>query len=131
MPCNSDYLAPTGKEKQMQDAARYQVVVRTRLNMTVPAWLKREVKNIYAADERNVTELCRILTEMGKEARDKLLYSDAKDAKIRDVAAWWEEHEKADKARVKKEKAEAKTAKTKKEALAKLNPAERKALGYK
>lgn len=131
MPCNSDYLAPTGKEKQMQDAARYQVVVRTRLNMTVPAWLKREVKNIYASDERNVTELCRILTEMGKAARDALLYSDAKDAKIRDVAAWWEEHEKADKARVKKEKADAKREKTKQEALGKLTPAERKALGYK
>ena len=131
MPCNSDYLEPTHKERLMQDTARYQIVVRQRLQMTVPAWLKREAKNIYAADERNVTELCKILTDLGKAKRDELLYTDARDAKMRDVAAWWEAHEKADKARTKKERADAKAKKTKAEALAKLTPAERKSLGHK
>lgn len=129
MPCNCDHLKPTEREEKLRDAARYQIVVRKRLEMTVPAWLKREEKNIYASDERNETELCAILTALPKAERDKLLYSDAKDARMRDVAAWWETHEKADKARKVKERKEAKAAKEKTEALAKLTPRERKILG--
>lgn len=131
MPCNSDYLAPNSNERAMQDAAIYQARVLKRLGRTVPAWLKREVKNIYAKDERNVTNLCAILKEIGKEGRDKLLYSDARDAEMRDVAAWWEEHEKADKARLRTEKKLRTQKAAKAEALAKLSPADKKALGLK
>jgi len=131
MPCNSDYLAPNSNERAMQDAAIYQSRVLKRLGRTVPAWLKREAKNIYAKDERNVTGLCVILKEIGKEGRDQLLYSDAKDAQMRDVAAWWEEHEKADKARLRTEKKLRTQKKAKAEALAKLSPADKKALGLK
>lgn len=131
MPCKSDYLAPRDKEKAMQDAARYQVIVRTRLGLPVPAWLKREAKNIYACDERNVTGLCALLKAMSKSERDKLLYSDARDAQMRDIAAWWEAHVKADRARATRERNKAKREEIKKEALAKLTPAEKKALGLK
>lgn len=131
MPCNSDHMAPTGKERAMQDSAIYQARVLKRLGRTVPAWLKREAKNIYAKDERNVTGLCAVLKEIGKEGREKLLYSDAHDAEMRDVAAWWEEHEKADKAREAREKKARRDQKAKQEALSKLSPSDKKALGLK
>jgi hypothetical protein len=129
MPCNCDHMEPTQRERLLQDAARFQVVVRQRLEMSVPAWLKREAKNIYAKDERNATELCAIITALSKEERRKLLYSDATDAKMRDVASWWEMHEKVDKARKAKERKEAKVKKEKAEALAALTPRQRKLLG--
>lgn len=129
MPCNCDHMAPTQRERLLQDAARNQTVVRKKLGMTVPAWLKREAKNIYAKDERSETELCAIITALPKAERDKLLYTDAKDAQMRDVAAWWETHEKADKARKAKERKEAKAKKEKAEALAALTPRQRKVLG--
>lgn len=131
MPCNCDHLEPTQKEKLLRKAARLQLLVRARLKMSVPAWLRREEKNIYASDERCETELCAILTGLSKEDRDRLLYSDARDSKMRDVADWWEAHETADKARRKREREEKKTEATKKEALGKLTEKEKKALGLK
>jgi len=131
MPCNCDHMEPTQKETLLRAAANNQVYVRTKLKMTVPAWLKRDAKDIYAKDERSETELCKILTDLGKAKRDELLYADAKDAKMRDVATWWEKHEKADKARKLTEK-KLRTQKAQKaEALAKLSPADKKALGLK
>lgn len=129
MGCNSDYMAPTGKERAMQDAAIYQARVLARLGRPVPTWLKREAKNIYAKDERNVTELCAILKGLGKSQRDHLLYGDAKDAEMRDIAAWWEAHEAADKKRAAEERAAKRKEKLRESALAKLTPSERKALG--
>lgn len=130
MGCRSDYLAPTNKEKAMRDAAIYQCRVLERLGRPVPAWLKKEAKNIYASDERNVVGLCTILSALSKKDRDRLLYSDAKDAQMRDVAAWWEEHEAADKKRLAEERKATKQEKLREQALAKLTPAERKALGF-
>ena len=130
MGCRSDYLAPTDKERAMRDAAIYQCRVLGRLKRKIPKWLQKEAENHYASDERNVTGLCAILKEIGKEARDKLLYSDAKDAQMRDVAAWWETHEAADKKRESEEKRAKRQDKLRESALAKLTPAERKALGY-
>lgn len=131
MPCNCDHLEPTRREILLRDAARYQIAVRKKLGLSVPTWLKREEKNIYAHDERCETELCAILTGLSKEERDTLLYSDARDAKMRDVAAWWETHEKADKERKKRERQENKEKKERDEAMSKLTPKERKVLGLK
>lgn len=131
MPCNSDYMEPSSKEKAMQDSARYQIIVRMRLGLPIPAWLKREAKNLHACDERSVTGLCELLKSMTKSERDKLLYSDARDVQMRDIATWWEKHVKADKARATRERNSAKREQVKKEALAKLTPAEKKALGLK
>jgi hypothetical protein len=76
-------------------------------------------------DTAMLCEMCQNLTE---KEQNTLLYDGRKEM-ARELAAWWEKHQKADKARGKKERADKKNAKLRETAAAKLTPEERKALG--
>lgn len=63
---------------------------------------------------------CEILTTLPAEQIDKF---------STETKQWWEEHQRYDKLRIKREKAQQELEKVKQNAKAKLTPAERKALG--
>ena len=66
--CNSDYLAPSRREQELQRAARLLVYDCKALGKKPEKWTVAEAGNIYAKDERSVTELCAELKKMDKAA---------------------------------------------------------------
>ena len=102
MPCNSDYLNPNHRERQLQRTAKLLIYVCQEMSQPVEPWIDDEAENIYARDTRLVPELCRVLRSLSPEDRERIVYN-AHDKRSRDLADWWEEHEKVDKAREGKE----------------------------
>jgi hypothetical protein len=129
MPCNSDYLAPSNRESELQRAATLLVYVQRQTGQEPEEWVVAEAKNLYASDARSVTELCAALKAMDPEQRDEIVYN-ARSKIARDLADWWEEHQTADSEREKREVQAKKHEKAKAHALAKLTKEERRALGY-
>ena len=95
MPCRSDYLEPSQRERELQRAAKLFVYACKKTGTTPPKWAVKEAKNIYADDERSVTRLCNKLKAMSAKRRDALVYN-ARSKTARDLADWWEEHLEAD-----------------------------------
>ncbi len=130
MPCKSDYLEPTTREKELQRAAKLLIYIQEKLGMRSEKWLKEQAKNIYAGNDLAVTQLCALLKKLDPKKRDAIVYN-AHDKMARDLANWWEEHQKADTERIAEEKHEQEQEKLREQALKKLTKAERRALGLK
>jgi hypothetical protein len=129
MPCNSDYLEPTKREQELKHAANLLVYVARKLGAVVEPWMTEQAQALYANDERCVTVLCDVLTQLSNDSRDRLLYSDARDKTARDLADWWEEHQRADARRRQDEEAEKRRKELRASGAAKLTREEKKALG--
>ena len=128
MPCRTDYLEPNQREVELQRAARLLVYLWEQTGKNLEAWAVSESTNVYARDERSVTELCAALRAMDSKQRDTIIYN-AHDKDARDLATWWEEHQAADAAREEQEAAEREQQTLREQALDKLSDEERKALG--
>jgi hypothetical protein len=128
MGCNSEYLQASNREQELQRAAQLLVYVHEQSALEPPEWAKKEAKNIYASDDRSVTELCAFLQGMEPVAREQLVYN-AKCKTARDLADWWETHQAADRKREERERKEAEQAQLRASAIGKLSDEERKALG--
>lgn len=127
MPCNSDYLEPTHREREFQRAATLLLYVRKKTGKPAEAWAKKEAYNIYARDERCVTVLCIALGVLSQKEMEEIVYN-AHDARSRDLANWREEHLEADQKRDSREAAARENERLRKEAMAKLSPAEQRAI---
>lgn len=130
MPCNSDYLDPNEREREHQRAAKLLVYIHERLAFECPAWITKEAANSYASDERLIPLLCKTMTNMSEVMRDNFTYKSARLPEARDLADWWETHQEADRKRVAREQEQEAKAALVRQALAKLTPAERAAMGY-
>lgn len=132
MPCNSDYMNPRFDEQESKRAAQFIVYLDLNLGIKTPEWIIQANLNTYGSPNRLnelVKMLCSICTNLGEDAKNKLIYN-GKDATARDLADWWEQHQKADEERIEKEKKEKNKKKLIKKALSKLSKSERKALGF-
>lgn len=129
MPCRSDYLEATGIEKGLKEAAELALFAVNKMNeqrrgsiFSLPQDIFEQAANYYAKDAGQVQFLCNFIrNEMTEADREAIVY-DAHDATSRQLATWWETHCEADRAREAEEAARA-------AALAKLTPADRRALG--
>jgi hypothetical protein len=129
MPCNSDYLDPTNREREHQRAAKLLVYIHERMAVDSPEWIVAEASNAYANDARLIPLLCTTMTNMGDIMRDNFTYKSAKLPIARDLADWWETHQAADKARADRESRADENARLRFEAWSKLTADERLALG--
>lgn len=132
MPCRSDYLEPNNAETDSKLVCELIVFVLTKLGRTkeIPAWAPVGAKNIYgdtAKLNEGVVLLCSLCSKMTKKQQDSIIY-DGRDATSRKLAAWWDEHQEADRIRLNKEADAKKQAALVKSAKAKLSPEEIKAL---
>lgn len=98
MPCNSDYMDPTNKEKELQETAKLLVYALKKKRRKVPKWVSDAAKDIYCLEDKVVPELCSLIRSFHKEDMDRIVYN-GRDKTSRRLADWWEEHEKADKKR--------------------------------
>ena len=128
MPCNSDYLAPTRREQELQRAAKLLVYVYEKTNKTIHPRLRVFAEDIYCRDDSAVAVLCKVLTELDSSSREALVYN-SHDRTARDLADWWEEHQEADAKRERKEARNVETEIIRAAALKKLTLEERTVLG--
>jgi len=128
MPCNSDYLAPNGREYELQHAAQLLEYALETLGRPVEAWVRAQAQNIYAKDDRAVIQLCDLLRALPTAQRDKLVYN-ARNQMARGLADWWEAHQAADEAREQREAEDDERKLVREIALSKLTYAEKRALG--
>lgn len=128
MPCNSDYLNPTQRELEMREAAILLVWACQQIGRIPPGFAVKEAKNIYAKDERSVTELYALLRALSQHDIELLVYN-ARDKMSRKLADWWEDHQEADRKREKKERDAVQRRIAASRGLAKLSDDEKIALG--
>lgn len=102
MPCNSDYLRPSEREREHQRAAKLLAYVCEFTGTETPEWLAKEARDLYAKDERTIPALCTLVTAMTDEVRERCVYN-AHHPVSRDLADWWERHLAADADRLTKE----------------------------
>jgi len=111
MPCNSDYMAPTGYELQIVKVAGLFLYVNDQLGRTVHSEVKMLADHrnycrvTREAGDRIVASLCALMTSLDPETLDQIVYKTRSHA-ARRLADWWEEHQAADR---KREAAEKKT----------------------
>ncbi len=133
MPCDSSYLDPKGREKQLQNAAKLLVFLHKQLGRPIKNWIVKESKEIYCQNEKLVPLLCQTLKDLPEDVRNSIVYN-AHNKDARKLADWWEEHieaDEADKEREEREPEEKRRLELKKQALSKLTPEEIKALNIK
>lgn len=106
MPCNCDYMEPNAAEKNTKQTAQNLIYVYKSLGKDIPSAYKDAAEtyypNIHLLNEI-VIDLCSTIRQMTDEQRDKIIY-DGRNSDARKLADWWEKHQKADEARIKKEK---------------------------
>src|SRR5579864_6920406 len=115
MPCNSDYLAPDSFEQECQRMAKLIIYVASFYKGILPQWIKECAENSYGApngeqhgDKRLAPYLCQLLTNLKNDKNRQGLYNqivyNAHNKTSRDLADWWDEHQRADEERIKSEK---------------------------
>lgn len=130
MPCSSDYLNPSDRERELRHAAKLLLYVNQRTGGPVSPNLKAAAADNYCSEDY-VPALCahlKVLLRNNPILFNEVVY-DPRDPLARNLADWWEEHQKADLARERQEKQEGERNQLREQALAKLTPAEREALG--
>ncbi len=129
MPCSSEHLEPTAKERYRQRTARLYIYAWTEMGMgpVLPEVYAASNDPYCTADYTNM--LCALIgAAMSKPEQDRIVYN-ARDPRARDLADWWEAHEQldADKAEVERRRVE--RARLRASARAKLTPEEAEAVG--
>ena len=100
MPCNSDYMNQTQKEKLLQETAQFYVYLLKKMGVKTsqidPAL--RQAADTYYCTADFVPQLCDYIRSMTPEDVESII-SNAHDRTARRLADWWEDHKKADKKR--------------------------------
>lgn len=129
MPCRSDYMEPTKKEALLQETAQLLIYVLANTNRgdKVTERLRNASRDIYCRDDY-VPELCAAIRALTEEEQDRIVY-DGRNPDARRLADWWDKHQEADRKRLEEEYRQIKREELRNQALAKLTPEEREALG--
>ena len=126
MPCNSDYMNPTERERLLQETAKLLVHVYKKQKKKIPGELQDAANDMYCKEDF-VPTLCRTIKDMSATEMELIVYN-SHDATSRRLADWWEEHMAADKKRISKEESSRKQLALAKKAMSKLTEAELEAL---
>lgn len=94
MPCNSEYMNPTVRERQQRLAAQLLVYVYESLQDIVPEHVRYTAENEYGftkQHDRNMVTLCTLLNLLTPEEQQRIIF-DGRKPMARKLAEWWEEH---------------------------------------
>lgn len=98
MPCNSDHMEPTTRERQYREAAQLLIYVYRSLGLTpIHPQLRADAASIYGGNhgEKNMGTLCGLLKNMTEVQLAKIVY-DGRNPEARRLADWWDEHKAED-----------------------------------
>lgn len=113
MPCRSDYMDPNEAEKDSREVCNHILYVHEQLKklpehtFVVPEWVRSGAAAMYGAPnklEEATQILCGLCRGMDYEIQGYVIY-DGRSNQARKLADWWDEHQKADLARERKENA--------------------------
>ena len=104
MPCRSDYMEPTQRERLLQETAQLYGYVLVETGERVPERVANAANDTYCRQDF-VSHLCAAITAMDVDTRHRVVYN-AHDRTARRLADWWEEHQAADRMRIAREQAE-------------------------
>lgn len=110
MPCRSDYLESTVREKESVLVATLLIFALSGLGQPVPKKYIETSENYYGnldSLDADTAELCSLIQNMNNEDRERIVY-DAHCVGSRRLATWWENHQEADRIRESNLAAEAK-----------------------
>lgn len=104
MPCRSDHMEPSARERQQKEASQLLVYVSKELKLPVKDIFKFAAKDVYGAGgEPAMVELCSVISTMSDLDLERIVY-DGRNPMARKLADWWDEHKREDKERIKIEK---------------------------
>ncbi len=95
MPCLSDYMQPSDKERLLQRTAQLLLYVRRQTGVEPENWVLKDSEDRYLETDRSVIELCRTLRNMAPEILH-LLINKHHDRDSLDLFEWWRAHQIAD-----------------------------------
>lgn len=98
MPCNTDHMEPTVRERQMRNAAQVLLYVRTQRGKPVDDMIRTAANDPYGGSihEDNVVRmLCEEFRDMSDREMNRIVY-DGRNREARRAADWWEEHQEED-----------------------------------
>lgn len=103
MPCNSDCMKPTTRERQRKEAAQLLLYVLESLDVSpVSSELIHSAKDVYGGSnkigDKWVVQLCDQIHAMTDEQVNKIVYN-GRDPMSRRLADWWDEHQEQDRIR--------------------------------
>lgn len=130
MGCRSDYMEATAQEVESKLVCQLLRYTLEALGAVVPPAVKKGANEYYgdtAALDANTAFLCNTIRGLSSDEQDRILYN-GRNAEARKLADWWENHQEVDRKRLADEAREKKNKKLRASAVAKLTPAERKAL---
>lgn len=131
MPCNSDYLAPSGQELESRRVCGFILYINRELKRPTAQWIQ-EADQEYYGNVRRLDEATKILCEMYRSLtskdRERIIYN-AHQETARLLASWWERHQEWDRRRVAEEKDLHRRTILRQRALLKLTTEEIEALG--
>ena len=104
MPCNSDYMEPNTKEKQLQETAILYKFALERNGRHVTDKLEMDADDRYCTADY-VADLCDLIRGFSDLQMDLIVY-DGRNPTSRRLADWWERHEQADREREERERRE-------------------------
>lgn len=100
MPCDSSHLEPDKYEVESKKIASLIIYVNEmRPGSSTPGWITQAAYAYYGNSARihKLTDLlCGLCKSMSEEEKDRIIY-DGRSPKARQLADWWEAHQKADK----------------------------------
>lgn len=121
MPCNSDYMAPSASELQ---AARCACLLD---ELDGHEWTRNEWEGYHSRTYCKTTSA--LLDELVRELCSRLQALPSITQHSLELQIWWRDHQKADAERIAREQQTKQLATLRRQALAKLSPLERDALG--
>lgn len=128
MPCNSDYMEPTTREKQLRETNLLLIYAYACLDKIAPREVHDAARSMYGGRPESVADLCELLSGMTEEQLNEHVYN-GRDSTARRLANWWDLHQEADRQREAEKTAKEQQEAVKARALTKLTEEEREALG--
>lgn len=128
MGAMQDYMAPRPKEIEQRKTAQLLVFALEQLGKDIPEDVQKVANNSYGGDVNQTERLYKLLSELSEDQREQLVY-DAHNRTSRHLADWWEDQSEKIAREREVAEAEARRQEVRAQALEKLTPEEREALG--
>ena len=101
MPCRSDYLEPTQKEKAIRKTVELTIWLKRELGLLVTDKDKILAEDNYPHEQVHdevVANLCSLIRGLNPRQMDEIVYN-GRDKDSRRLADWWDAHKEADEKR--------------------------------
>jgi hypothetical protein len=123
-------MNPNRSEQDSKEASEHLVYINSIKSIDLPDWIKEAAQDFYGNSHRLndiVVLLCKTVSEMTEDELTNIVYN-GRVRQSRNLANWWETHQRADKRRIEKEEKDKKRKALIESARSKLTPEEIKVL---